>query len=430
MDNLPDTPQALNVLAEHLAALPIEAHLAGDRAIIGRCSAYLMRALKFWNANRGKAASIEALTTLLSYAYHQVMKKGSRELRHLLNIYEANRGELDKIRLQIQSESSLSKIDYDQAKSLNEEGYGIDEALSQFIESAIERLENSLKELKNASVKVWDKPSLSKSVIPKDLYFFISHATTDKSLAIEICAELESIGVTTWRDDKDIIGGDSIPTEIGKGLERTTHFGLLYTKTSKDRPWVKTEFENALMLRERTGKPKIIPLLLDGLMPPTILGNIKGIPFDNFKEAMELLWRSLGVPAGSRISLGLIFKFQQKAQKALKWVKWCNQEKDRSLEMQEEIFNELEDIETYILSFPIHAEETRLRRFEWTMVSFPQNRPADVCPSYEWYFYTDRRGAIAGGSLLKTMDGIARRLLAMLDEVEGAPLPPEITGGA
>ena len=98
--------------------------------------------------------------------------------------------------------------------------------------------------------------------------------------------------------------------------------------------------------------------------------------------------------------------------------------------MDEEIFNELEDIETYTLSFSIRAEETRLRRFEWTMVSFPQNRPADVSPSYESYFYTDRRGAIAGGSLLKTMDGIARRLLAMLDEVEGAPLPPEITGGA
>jgi hypothetical protein len=71
MDKLPDTAEALNVLADHLAALPIEAHLAGDKKIIERCHPYLMKALQFWNANRGKAASVEAFTTLLSYDYHQ-----------------------------------------------------------------------------------------------------------------------------------------------------------------------------------------------------------------------------------------------------------------------------------------------------------------------------------------------------------------------
>ncbi len=111
---------------------------------------------------------------------------------------------------------------------------------------------------------------------------------------MEITKELEGVGIPTWRDDKDILGGDSIPSEIQKGLEQATHFGLLYTNTSKDRPWVKTEFENALMLRERTGKPKIIPLLLDGLRPPTILGNM-GLP--------QNLWVKVGQLGGSAISL-------------------------------------------------------------------------------------------------------------------------------
>ena len=427
MDNLPDIIEAFNALTEHLAALPIEAHLAGEQAIIERCNSYLTKALQFWNANRGKVASVEALTTLLSYDYHQVMKTGSRELRHLINIYDVNREELEKIRAGLQSDSSISEIDYEQLKHLKEDGYKIENELRQFIDSAIAGLESSLKELKKASVKVWDKPSLSKSVIPKDLYFFISHATADKGIATEICVELESIGVATWRDDKDIMGGDSIPTEISRGLEKATHFGLLYSNTSKDRPWVKTEFENALMLRERTGKPKIIPLLIDGLMPPTILGNIKGIPFDNFKDGMELLWQSLGIPAGSRVSLALIFKFQQRARNAIHQVKWCNQDKDWLLDMGEETFNELEDIETYVLSFPIRDGEIRHRRFEWTMVSFPEQKTADFSPSYEWNFYTYRRGAIAGGNLLKTMDGIAQRLLAMLEDIEGTPLPPGIT---
>ena len=110
-------------------------------------------------------------------------------------------------------------------------------------------------------------------------------------------------------------------------------------------------------------------------------------------------------------------------------MKLCNDDKYKLLDMDEETFNELEDIETYILTFPIQAEDARLRRFEWTMVSFPENRPADIHPSFEWYFFTYRRGSIAGGCLLKTMDGIARRLLAMLDDIEGSSLPPEITGG-
>ena len=88
----------------------------------------------------------------------------------------------------LQSDDSVSRMDYEELKSTNEEGYEIENALSQFIDSAISGLESSLKELKNASIKVWNKPSLIRSVIPKDLYFFLSHATADKRMAIAICA--------------------------------------------------------------------------------------------------------------------------------------------------------------------------------------------------------------------------------------------------
>ena len=78
MDSLSEIIQASEVVVEHLAALPIEAHLAGEQDIIERCNTYLTKALQFWNANRGKVASVEAITTLLSYDYHQVMKTGSQ----------------------------------------------------------------------------------------------------------------------------------------------------------------------------------------------------------------------------------------------------------------------------------------------------------------------------------------------------------------
>ena len=79
MKDLSDIIGAFNVFTDHLAALPIEAHLSGEQSIIERCNSYLTKALQFWNANRGKIASVEALTTLLSYDYHQdlILKRPS-----------------------------------------------------------------------------------------------------------------------------------------------------------------------------------------------------------------------------------------------------------------------------------------------------------------------------------------------------------------
>jgi hypothetical protein len=266
-------------------------------------------------------------------------------------------------------------------------------------------------------------------VIPKGLFVFISHSTKDKDLAVKISKELESIGIATWRDDKDIVGGDSIPAEIGKGLERATHFTLLYTKISKNRPWVKTEIENALMRREQTGKPKIIPILLDGLKPPTIIGNTKGISFDSFEKGMASLWQSLGVPARSMISLEILFKFQKKSHQAFELINSCHQD-NRFWELDKQVFDELEDIETYFLAFPIRGDGTTRRRFEWTMVSWPTEQPEEIRPSQEWDFYSNRRAAIAGNSLLKSISDIAERLIVIIEKIEGTPLPHAISGGA
>lgn len=423
-----DCRQALDTLTEQLAALPIEVHLADDPVLIERCSLFLTNTLQFWHEHRGKIPSIDALAIILSHDYHHVMKTGSRDVRHLINIYGANRVETKKVRDILATDSALDEFEGGSLNQLVEEGIELDRQLWREISSVIAKVKSDLDALQKASIKLWNKSSVDVSVIPKN-FFFISHATNDKNLAIKITKELEAIGIATWRDDKDILGGDSIPSEIEKGLEQATHFGLLYTDTSKDRAWVRTEFENALMLRARTGRPKIIPLLLDSLLPPTILGNIRGVPFDDFKQGMEQLWQSLGVPAGSRISLDLLFKFQMKARVAVDRVKSCQHDSYQNLEIDETEFDELEDIESYIIGFPIHgAGETR-RRFEWTVVSWPTERPEELRPSFEYDFYTYRRTAIAGSSLLRLIGNTAERLLEILNNIDGVPLPREISSG-
>lgn len=423
-----DCRQALDTLTEQLAALPIEVHLADDPLLIERCSLFLTNALQFWHEHRAKIPSVDALTVILSHDYHHVMKTGSRDIRHLINIYGANREEVKKTRDILATDLSLAEVKPGSLSQLIEEGIELDRQLCREISSTIAKVGSVLDALQKASIKLWNKSSVDVSVIPKN-FFFISHATNDKNMAIEITNELEAIGIATWRDDKDILGGDSIPSEIEKGLEQATHFGLLYTNASRDRAWVRTEFENALMLRARTGKPKIIPLLLNGLLPPTILGNIRGVPFDDFKQGMEQLWRSLGVPTGSRISLDLLFKFQQKARAAIDKVKSCHHQSYQNLDVDEIEFDELEDIESYIIGFPIRGKGGSSRRFEWTVVSWPTERPEELRPSFDSHFYTYRRTAIAGSSLLRSIGTIADRLLDMLTNIDGIPLPREISGG-
>jgi hypothetical protein len=67
---------------------------------------------------------------------------------------------------------------------------------------------------------------------------FVSHATADKWLARTLCEKIEAIGAATFRDDRDIKGGDLIPDEIFDALEASREFLVLMTPASVSRPWV------------------------------------------------------------------------------------------------------------------------------------------------------------------------------------------------
>ena len=70
---------------------------------------------------------------------------------------------------------------------------------------------------------------------------FISHATADKWLAIVLCEKIEAAGATTFRDDRDIDGGDDIPQRIRSEIKRSREFVVLMTPESINRPWVLLE---------------------------------------------------------------------------------------------------------------------------------------------------------------------------------------------
>ena len=65
---------------------------------------------------------------------------------------------------------------------------------------------------------------------------FVSHATADKWLAKTLCEKIEACGAATFRDDRDIQGGDDIPDEIRKKIIRANELLVLLAPGSVDRP--------------------------------------------------------------------------------------------------------------------------------------------------------------------------------------------------
>ena len=75
----------------------------------------------------------------------------------------------------------------------------------------------------------------------KPYQVLVSHATADKWLATTICEKIEATGATTFRDDRDIDGGDDIPETIRAEIKRSRELVVLLTPESADRPWVLLE---------------------------------------------------------------------------------------------------------------------------------------------------------------------------------------------
>ena len=70
---------------------------------------------------------------------------------------------------------------------------------------------------------------------------FLSHATADRWLGRMIFEKIESVGARTFRDDRDIAGGDDIPDSIREAISRCREMVVLLTPASVNRPWVLLE---------------------------------------------------------------------------------------------------------------------------------------------------------------------------------------------
>lgn len=109
---------------------------------------------------------------------------------------------------------------------------------------------------------------------------FLSYAFEDKELAGRIAQALQAQGIDTWWAGWCMVAGDSLRQRIDQGLAGCTHFVVLLTPNSIDKPWVKQEMDAGLVrtlnaqavfipLRHQLS-PRELPPLLSGLLSPEV----------------------------------------------------------------------------------------------------------------------------------------------------------------
>ncbi len=114
-----------------------------------------------------------------------------------------------------------------------------------------------------------------------DKKVFISHASQDTQLAIDIALDLKEYGINSWLDKWDIKLGHSIPKEISAGLDNCCAIIMLYSKSYKESTFCNDEWESFYMRFNREKPYAILPILLDDLEPPSIIAARKYMKFNN-----------------------------------------------------------------------------------------------------------------------------------------------------
>lgn len=99
----------------------------------------------------------------------------------------------------------------------------------------------------------------SSDVLTKSPKAFLCHATEDIELARRVAHSLQRDGVDTFFSEWSIGAGDSIRQRIDEGLGGCTHFVVLLTESSINKPWVNAEIDGAFM-RKVQGECQLLPV--------------------------------------------------------------------------------------------------------------------------------------------------------------------------
>ncbi len=117
---------------------------------------------------------------------------------------------------------------------------------------------------------------------------FLCHASEDKNIVRKIAEDLQAKGIDTFFDEWEIDPGDSIRQKIDAGLGHCTHFLVLLSPESLEKPWVNAEID-AAFVRKLEGMCHFIPIRhgLDVKQLPPLFRGLNSPTLDNYEDDIK-----------------------------------------------------------------------------------------------------------------------------------------------
>ena len=119
---------------------------------------------------------------------------------------------------------------------------------------------------------------------------FISYSRENAEMAESLEKALVDQGVSVWRDQASIYGGQQWPKVIGEAIADNDAVLLLWSREAAASHFVEFEWTTALALRKT-----ILPCLLDSTALPASLSAVNGIRFRELEHSFPRLLRSLNL---------------------------------------------------------------------------------------------------------------------------------------
>jgi TIR domain len=117
---------------------------------------------------------------------------------------------------------------------------------------------------------------------------FLSYARADLALVLAIEQGLRAAGVSIWRDQDKLYGGQRWPKALGEAIAAQDYLLLCWSKSAATSTYVELEWCTALAL-----KKTIIPCLLDNTLLPPSLRSIQGIQVDTPAQCVPSILAAL-----------------------------------------------------------------------------------------------------------------------------------------
>ena len=97
---------------------------------------------------------------------------------------------------------------------------------------------------------------------------FLSHATPDKPFVHRLARQLEKFGVEVWLDERELIVGDSLPSEISDALHNARAVIIVISESSIRSDWMRHELRVTTQ-RMISGQCRLIPVLRSDVVLPS-----------------------------------------------------------------------------------------------------------------------------------------------------------------